>query len=228
MDRIIYLLYIYLRSQVIIFVTWDIFPPRVPYYRKRRLHSHVRYITLHYDVFMLVRSTNPNKEETFPLLRSIPDGRKAGTPEKKKENSTASFTELGPSIPRTCLKLIIRWNEFKTASERWNRFSRHWSGRGEGIIICGKAVEFGRTLAKPLENGSLRRLNMSAWNGAQGAFQFGIEESEPRVTGPRTPECIFHPAYNIKGITYRRSTASYVSSRGGPLPFYLYFEPPLG
>lgn len=121
MDRIIYLLYIYLRSQVIIFVTWDIFPPRVPCYRKRRLHSHVRYITLHYDVFMLVRSTNPNKEETFPLLRSIPDGRKAGTPEKKKENSTASFTELGPSIPRTCLKLIIRWNEFKTASERFER-----------------------------------------------------------------------------------------------------------
>lgn len=43
----------------------------------------------------------------------------------------------------------------------------------------------------------------------------GSKKASTRVTGPRAPECIFHPAYNIKGITYRGSTASCVSSRGG-------------
>lgn len=74
-----------------------------------------------------------------------------------------------------------------------------------------------RTSAKTLRKRFSPSLKHVSRMERRGAFQFGegIEESEHRVTGPRPPECIFHPAYNIKGITYRGSTASYVSSRGG-------------
>lgn len=54
----------------------------------------------------------------------------------------------------------------------------------------------------------------------------GSRKASTRVTGPRAPECIFHPAYNIKGITYR-GVGGFLrfvdgSGRGGAVLFYLF------
>lgn len=94
----------------------------------------------------------------------------------------------------------------RTPSKRWwNRFSRHWPG---GIIICEKVepatCSAGARRPEPFENRfspSLKHVSRMEHRGPSNSR--GSRKASTRVTGPRTPECIFHPAYNIKGITYR-------------------------
>lgn len=84
---------------------------------------------------MYLYSTNPNKEETTHLYVRFQTGESEEKSWKEKKK-IASFTELCPSIPRTLLKLIIRWNEFKIASfEKAVKsiLSRHWPGGNNNL-----------------------------------------------------------------------------------------------